>query len=72
LFGTFPGRTFGYGLLGDEMRGEAITHSLIDDSKLENFYLPLKPTFPQGGTEFACPSCGHKKKYNALDVFYRE
>jgi len=52
--------------------GEAITHSPIDDTKLENFYFPLKPAFPDGGTEFECPTCGHKEKYSALDLFYRE
>jgi DNA-directed RNA polymerase subunit RPC12/RpoP len=47
------------------------THSTIDDTGMLNYFLPLKPPFPSGGSEFECPNCGHKSTYQRTDLIYR-
>jgi len=50
--------------------GQTFNHSLIDDSKLENFYFPAKPKVPDSERELECPNCGHKKRYSVVEFFY--
>jgi len=50
--------------------GFAFTHSEIDQSNAPSFFLPEKPEFPAGGSEFECPSCGHKATYRRTDFVY--
>jgi DNA-directed RNA polymerase subunit RPC12/RpoP len=33
---------------------------------LENYFLPIKPTFPEGGQSMNCPHCGHSAMYREL------
>lgn len=41
----------------------------IEDT-LESYFLPAKPSFPEGGKKFECPNCGHKATYQRSDVNY--
>jgi DNA-directed RNA polymerase subunit RPC12/RpoP len=35
----------------------------ITDDDLENYYLPLRPIFPEDGLEVECPDCSFKAVY---------
>jgi rRNA maturation endonuclease Nob1 len=45
-------------------------HSKIKEG-LENYFLPIKPTFPEGGQSMDCPHCGHSAKYQTSDLRYQ-
>jgi len=47
------------------------THSQIDDSSASSFFLPEKPDFAVGGSEFECPNCGHQATYQRTDLMYQ-
>jgi len=49
------------------------THSTIrDDGKASDLLrVPLKPDFPPGGTQLACPRCGRSAAYQRNDLSYR-
>jgi rubredoxin len=51
--------------------GFPFTHSQTDDSSAPNFFLPEKPDFPAGGSEFECPNCGHESTYQRTDLVYQ-
>ena len=33
--------------------------------------LPVKPEFPEKGSELKCPDCGHEGIYQRTDLTYR-
>jgi DNA-directed RNA polymerase subunit RPC12/RpoP len=41
-----------------------------DEDTMENYYLPRKPTFPADGKLIDCPNCGHRHKYQQIDLIY--
>jgi DNA-directed RNA polymerase subunit RPC12/RpoP len=47
-------------------------HSRIDDTKLENYFIPPKPAFPPGGVELQCPKCGKKAMYQKGALMYQD
>jgi hypothetical protein len=47
------------------------THSQIPD-ELMNYYVPLKPPFPDGRSELECPHCCEKSVYQQHQLIYRE
>jgi DNA-directed RNA polymerase subunit RPC12/RpoP len=49
------------------------THSAIrDDGKASDLLrVPLKPDFPPGGAQIACPHCGLSAAYQRSDLNYR-
>jgi hypothetical protein len=38
---------------------------------IENYFLPAKPVFPDGGQSMSCPHCGHSAMYQASDLRYQ-
>jgi DNA-directed RNA polymerase subunit RPC12/RpoP len=46
------------------------THSVIANN-LDNYYLPIKPDFPEDGMEFRCPHCGNKSTYQRTDLTFK-
>jgi hypothetical protein len=50
--------------------GLPFQHSKID-AAVTNFLSPAKPHFPDGGSEFQCPSCGKTATYQRIDLMYR-
>jgi hypothetical protein len=38
---------------------------------LENYFLPAKPDFPDGGQSMSCPHCGHSAMFQASDLRYQ-
>jgi len=51
--------------------GKTFPHSEIEDRTIENFFLPVKPKFPESGLEVGCPHCGNKAKYQHSDLTYQ-
>jgi DNA-directed RNA polymerase subunit RPC12/RpoP len=47
------------------------TQSIIADT-LSNYYLPVRPVFPEEGAEFECPHCGFKAVYQRTDLTYKD
>ena len=45
-------------------------HSKIDDN-FANYFLPLKPEFPDAGRPLDCPNCGHTATYQQSDLKYQ-
>ena len=45
-------------------------HSTIDDN-FANYFLPLKPEFPDAGRPLDCPNCGHTVTYQQSDLKYQ-
>jgi DNA-directed RNA polymerase subunit RPC12/RpoP len=45
------------------------THAPVEDT-IQNFYLPVKPTFPADGKLIGCPNCGHTHRYQQCDLIY--
>jgi hypothetical protein len=45
--------------------------SLNDRRRLENYFLPIKPTFPDGGQLMNCPHCGHSVIYQTSDLRFQ-
>lgn len=43
----------------------------IIEDVLVNYYLPMKPVFPDAGAEFQCPHCGYKDVYQRTDLTYK-
>jgi hypothetical protein len=35
----------------------------INDDDLQNYYLPLRPAFPEEGLEIECPNCSYRAIY---------
>jgi hypothetical protein len=48
----------------------ALHHSVIDAITM-NYFLPAKPDFPEGGSEFQCPNCGRTATHKRTDPKYR-
>jgi hypothetical protein len=46
-------------------------HSPIDVREALDYFLPAKPEFPGGGSEFRCPQCGHVATYQRSDLSYQ-
>ena len=46
------------------------THSMISD-ELMNYYLPMRPAFPDEGSELECPHCSHKTRYQRNDLTFK-
>lgn len=46
------------------------THSEIG-STLEDYYLPLRPTFPSGGLSIECPNCKEASLFQQNELTYR-
>jgi rRNA maturation endonuclease Nob1 len=46
------------------------THSAIEEG-LENYFLPIKPVFPEDGQSMSCPQCGHSARYQSSDLRYQ-
>jgi DNA-directed RNA polymerase subunit RPC12/RpoP len=46
-------------------------HSKIEDSKAEDYFFPVKPTFPPEGLEMKCPHCGQMNSYQRSDLVYQ-
>jgi hypothetical protein len=46
-------------------------HSKIDRTGLANYFMPLKPEFPPGGSEVQCPKCGKKAAYQKSALTYQ-
>jgi len=40
---------------------------MISD-ELMNYYLPMRPAFPDEGSELECPHCSHKTRYQRNDL----
>jgi hypothetical protein len=36
-----------------------------------NFFFPIKPEFPAGGSELQCSNCGKNATYQRTDLMYR-
>jgi hypothetical protein len=51
--------------------GFIITHSKIKNTDLPNYYLPLKPEVPPGGSELECPECKFKATYQRTGLMYQ-
>jgi rRNA maturation endonuclease Nob1 len=47
------------------------THSMIDETKMLSYFLPLKPAFPPSGSQLECPHCGSKATYQRTDLRYQ-
>jgi hypothetical protein len=50
--------------------GLPFQHSVIDATTM-NFFFPVKPEFPAGGSELQCPNCEKNATYQRTDLIYR-
>jgi len=46
-------------------------HSAIMGERVLDYFFPLKPEFPAGGSELKCPKCEHLDVYQRTDLLYR-
>jgi endogenous inhibitor of DNA gyrase (YacG/DUF329 family) len=46
-------------------------HARIDDTRIEDYLLPVKPVFPVLGLEIKCARCGLAATYQQSDLSYR-
>jgi hypothetical protein len=45
-------------------------HSEVAEATAEDYFLPLRPQFPEDGSDIECPDCGHFATYQATDLTY--
>jgi DNA-directed RNA polymerase subunit RPC12/RpoP len=38
--------------------------------RFADYFLPVQPDFPSGGSDIKCPRCGHIAKYERMDLIY--
>ena len=50
---------------------EKFHHSAVDETGVNSLF-PIKPEFPEGGSELACPHCGAKATYQRHELTYNE
>jgi len=48
-----------------------LDHSAVDETGLNGLF-PIKPEFPEGGSELVCPYCGTKATYQRHELTYHE
>jgi hypothetical protein len=49
---------------------KTFAHSKVEDSTLNDYFLPKKPEFPTNGQELECPACNTKAQYQRYDLRY--
>ena len=47
------------------------THSIVDETGMLGYFLPLKPGLPPSGSQLECPHCGFKATYQRTDLIYQ-
>jgi hypothetical protein len=50
----------------------SFAHAPIPDASIADYFLPIKPDFPDGGSEVKCPNCGHIALYQRSDLTYQD
>jgi hypothetical protein len=46
-------------------------HSIIEVKETADYFLPTKPDFGAGGSNFRCSNCGHVALYQRSDLTYQ-